>query len=89
MLALGVIAGYEPFVSASGEVEAALECPELSTDQIAFVAKLSDENRGVFIRLKNEQRESVMAATKNGLTPDEAVQHMACSMHIEICPEKP
>lgn len=89
ILALSTMAIYEPFVSASTEIEVALECPELSTDQIAFIAKLNDENRGVFIHLKNEQRESVMAAAKNGLSPDEAVQHMACSMHIETCTEKP
>lgn len=89
MLALGTIAIYEPFASATTEIEVALECPELSTDQIAFIAKLNDENREVFIHLKKEQRESVMAAAKNGLSPDEAVQHMICSMHIEICTEKP
>ena len=94
ILAVSTIAVYEPFASAytetpaSAEIETVvLESPELPTDQVAFTARLSDENRRVFIKLKNEQREAVIVAAKNGLTPDEAVEHMVCSMKVETCTE--
>lgn len=87
ILLVSMMAVYVPFASASAQIEVTLEGPELSIDQVAFVAKLNDENRMIFINLKNEQRESIIAAVKNGLSPDEAVQHMQCSMNIEACTE--
>ena len=87
VLLVSMMAIYAPFASASAQIEVTLEGPELSIDQVAFVAKLSDENRMIFINLKNAQREAIIAAVKNGLSPDEAVQHMERSMNIEACAE--
>lgn len=47
----------------------------LSADEQALAAKLSDKNRGVFCdQFSIEQRHSVLTAVKHGANADEAVQ---------------
>lgn len=85
LLSVSVMAVYSPLCAESSLVEKTIEVPELSIDEKVFVAKLSDENRRIFIHLGKEQRESVITAAKNGLDPDKAVQHLMEPMSIENC----
>lgn len=55
----------------------AKESEKLSADEMAFVAKLTDQNRKSFVeKLSADQRKSVFTAVANGAQPDEAVQRM-------------
>lgn len=57
---------------------------ELSTDEIAFIAKLEDKNRKVFAdKLSQEQRMAVLVAFKNGANPDEAVHLMIAAQEVK------
>lgn len=85
LLAASMMAAYSPLCAESSLVEKAIEVPELSIDEKVFVAKLSNENRRIFIHLEKEQRESIITAVKNGLDPDKAVQHLMEPMSIENC----
>ncbi|PWU13888.1 MAG: hypothetical protein C5B45_05300 [Chlamydiae bacterium] len=85
LLAVSVIAIYSPLCAEIPLVKEAMQVPELSIDEKVFVAKLSDENRKVFIHLEKEQRDSIITAVKNGLDPDKAVQHLMEPMSIEDC----
>ncbi|KAG6559622.1 hypothetical protein RHABOEDO_000300 [Candidatus Rhabdochlamydia oedothoracis] len=85
LLSISVMAVYSPLYAESSLVEKAIEVPDLSIDEKVFVAKLSDENRRIFIHLEKKQRESIITAVKNGLDPDKAVQHLIEPMSIENC----
>ena len=85
LLAASVMAIYSPSYADSALVKEAIEVPELTIDEKVFVAKLSDENRKVFIHLEKDKRESIITAVKNGLDPDKAVQHLIEPMSIESC----
>ena len=84
-LVASVMAVYSPLCAESSLIKEAIEVPELSIDEKVFVAKLSDENRRIFIHLGKEQRASIITAVKNGLDPDKAVQHLMEPMNIENC----
>lgn len=51
---------------------------ELTAEEKAFSAKLSDENRKLFAEeLTTEQRKAAMESTQNGGNPNEAVHQLA------------
>jgi hypothetical protein len=59
----------------------------LSTDELAFAAKLSDSNRKSFNdKLSVEQRKAIMIAVKNGANADEAVQNMLAAKEMKDVP---
>jgi len=66
---------------------AAAEAAKLTTDEQAFAAKLSDQNRKSFSEnLSVEQRKSVLTAFKNGADADEAVQIMLAAKEMKDAP---
>ncbi|MDR2539019.1 MAG: hypothetical protein LBC45_00050 [Chlamydiales bacterium] len=83
LLAASVMTVCASLCAESSLAEKAIEKPELSLAEKVFVAKLSDENRKIFIHLEKEQRESIVTAAKNGLDPDKAVQYLMEPMSIE------
>ena len=54
---------------------------ELTAEEQAFSAKLSDQNRKAFATLSPEQRQAAMESEKNGGKADEAVAKLA-SKHV-------
>lgn len=83
LLAAGVMAIYSTLCADSSLVDKTIEVPDLSIDEKVFIAKLSDENRRVFIHLEKKQRESIITAVKNGLAPDKAIQQLYIRSRVE------
>lgn len=66
---------------------AVAEAARFSSDEEAFMAKLSDQNRKSFSdKFSVEQRKAVMIAVKNGANADEAVQKMLAAKEMKDAP---
>ena len=68
----------------SAEAHIESKATQLSSDEQAFAAKLSDQNRKTFTgKLSAEQRKAAMVAVKNGANADDAVQRMLAATEIK------
>lgn len=78
----GVAIHAESAPCAATSTEAA--ATKLSADELAFAAKLSDQNRKTFAeKFIAEQRKAIQVAVKNGANPDEAVQKMFAAISVK------
>jgi hypothetical protein len=87
-LAAGAVVNAETTKNAASAASAAAQKPqvctstskacELTADEKAFSAKLSDENRKLFAEeLTTEQRKAAMESTQNGGNANDAVRQLA------------
>lgn len=85
-LAAGAVVNAETTKNAASAAPAAAQKPqvctskacELTADEKAFSAKLSDENRKLFAEeLTTEQRKAAMESTQNGGNANDAVRQLA------------
>jgi hypothetical protein len=81
----GVAVNAENTTCAAATTEAV--STQLSADELAFAAKLNDQNRKSFNdKFSVEQRKAIMVAAKNGANADEAVQKMLAAKEIKNAP---
>jgi hypothetical protein len=88
-MAAGVAVQAEEAQHAAAQVVTTVttDAAKFSSDEEAFMAKLTDQNRKSFgNRFSAEQRKAVMIAVKNGANADEAVQKMLAAKEMKDAP---
>ena len=74
----------EPTAHKNQVVTTPVAAAQLTADEQAFAAKLSDQNRRGFCeKLSQEQRFAAMVAVKNGAEANDAVSHLITAQELK------